>query len=188
MHDMVGGVLLTGGASTRLGVDKATLVVDGEPLAVRTGRVLASVCDPVVEVGPGVSGLRAVREDPPGAGPLAAFVAGANALGVVPVLLLACDMPFVEAPLLRLLAQWPGDGTVVPVADGRFQYACARYGAASIDEAVAALRRGRAGLKDATDATTAYLYDEWRAVAPAHAFADLDTPADLERFGFGGRR
>jgi len=97
-------------------------------------------------------------------------------------------MPFVEAPLLRLLAGWPGDGAVVPVADGRFQYACARYGARSIDEAVAALRRGPAGLKHATDTTTTYLYDEWRAVAPAHAFADLDTPADLERFGFDAHR
>jgi molybdopterin-guanine dinucleotide biosynthesis protein A len=185
---MVGGVLLTGGASSRMGVDKATLVVDGEALARRTARVLASVCDPAVEVGPGVSGLRAVREDPPGAGPLAALVAGAAALGTIPLLLLGCDMPFVDAPLLRLLADWPGTGTVIPVADDRFQYACARYGSGAIDAAVAALGRGVGGLKCATDAGTIYLHDEWRAVAPPHAFADLDTPADLERFGFGGRR
>jgi molybdopterin-guanine dinucleotide biosynthesis protein A len=171
-----------------MGVDKATLVVDDEALAVRAARVLASVCNPIVEVGPGTSGLRAVREDPPGRGPLAALVVGAGALGTLPVVLLACDMPFVEPPLLRLLAEWPGDGTVVPVADGRIQYACARYGARSVDEAVAALRRGPAGLKHATDTMTTYLHDEWRAVAPAHAFADLDTPADLERFGFDGHR
>jgi molybdopterin-guanine dinucleotide biosynthesis protein A len=188
MAMMVAGVLLTGGASSRLGVDKATLVIDGETLAVRAAGVLASVCDPVIEVGAGASGLRSTREDPPGGGPLAALVAGAEALGTLPVVLLACDMPFVDAPLLRLLAEWPGDGTVVPVADGRFQYACARYGARSIDEAVAALRRGPAGLKHATDTTTTYLHDEWRAVAPPHAFADLDTPTDLERFGFDGHR
>ena len=49
--------------------------------------------------------------------------------------LLACDLPFVDAALLRLLVEWPGTGTVIPVVDGRFQYACARYGAAAFDEA-----------------------------------------------------
>jgi molybdopterin-guanine dinucleotide biosynthesis protein A len=172
-----------------MGVDKATLVIDGEPLAVRSARTLAAVCDPVIEVGPGVSGLQSVREDPPGAGPLAALVAGAHAIGRFPVLLLACDMPFVVTALLQLLADFPGDGTVVPVAGGRSQYACARYGAASIDEAVAALRQGRAGLKQAIGTTATYLdEDAWRAVAPEHSFADLDTPEDLERFGFGAHR
>ena len=39
------------------------------------------------------------------------------------VLLLACDMPFVEVPLLRLFAEWPGTESVAAVADGRAQYA-----------------------------------------------------------------
>ena len=58
------GVLLTGGASRRMGTDKARLVVDGETLAARSARVLAAVCEPVIEVGPGVSGLPAVEEEP----------------------------------------------------------------------------------------------------------------------------
>ena len=96
--------------------------------------MLASVCDPVVEVGPGVSGLPAVREEPPGAGPLVALLAGVGALGEPSsVILLACDLPNVSPELLRLLVEWPGSGTVIPVVDGRFQYACARYGAATLD-------------------------------------------------------
>jgi molybdopterin-guanine dinucleotide biosynthesis protein A len=182
------GILLTGGASRRMGLDKATLVIDGETLAIRAARVLAAACNPVLDVGPGVSGLRATREDPPGGGPLAALVAGAHALGALPVVLLACDMPFVEPPLIRLLADWPGTGTVVPVSNGQFQYACARYGQASIDEGVAALRHGPAGLKHAMDTTVTYLREEWRAVAPDHAFSDLDTPDDLQRFGLEGHR
>ena len=75
------GVLLTGGASRRMGVDKARIVVNGETLAARSARVLASVCDPVVEVGSGVSGLPAVQEEPSGAGPLVAMLAGVGALG-----------------------------------------------------------------------------------------------------------
>jgi molybdopterin-guanine dinucleotide biosynthesis protein A len=182
---VIGGVLLTGGASRRLGTDKATLVVDGETLAARAARVLGAVCDEAVEVGPGVTSLRAVRESPPGSGPLAALVAGADALGRRPVLLLACDMPFVDVALLRLLAEWPGDGTVVPVAGGRLQYTCARYGAD-------ALQRGRDGARalKAVVGDGATVVDEavWRAVAPEHAFADIDTPDDLQRLREGGPR
>src|SRR4051812_19062640 len=125
---MVGAVLLTGGTSSRMGIDKATLEIEGQTLARRAADVLGHVCDPVLEVGDGATDLPAVREDPVGAGPLAALVAGADALGTAPVLLLACDMPFIEPALVALIVQQPGDGTVIPIADGRPQYGCARYG------------------------------------------------------------
>jgi molybdenum cofactor guanylyltransferase len=184
---MVAGVLLTGGASRRLGVDKATLRYRGETLAERAARVMRDVCDDVIEVGPGVTSLRAVRESPPGSGPVAALVAGATALRAAAVILLACDMPLVEPPLLELIGSYPGSETVVPVADGRAQYTCARYGATALATAVAS--GGRGGLKDLV-AADAVLLDEpqWRLVAPADAFADLDTPADLSRFGIEARR
>ena len=67
------GILLTGGRSRRMGVDKATLVLDGETLAVRAGRRLAAACAPTLEVGDGLSGLPSLREWPPGSGPLAAL-------------------------------------------------------------------------------------------------------------------
>ena len=184
----VGGIVLTGGASRRIGVDKATFVLDGETLAQRAARVLDAVCEPVIEVGPGVTSLRAVREHPPGSGPLAALVAGADALGVAPVVLLACDMPFVEAPLLELLARYGGPDTVVPLADGRAQYTCARYGADAVDAARSALVRGERSFVR-TFADVEHLAPEvWQQVAPAHAFTDVDTPEDVARLGLQRRR
>jgi molybdenum cofactor guanylyltransferase len=182
---LLAGVLLTGGASRRMGSDKSQLVVNGETLAARGARVLSEVCDPVIEVGPSVSGLPAVREDPPGAGPLVALCAAVGALGNPrSVFLLACDMPFVEAPLLRLLADWPGTGTVIPVVDGRFQYACARYGGAALDEAVVALRSGESSLRGIAGADCEYVTAaDWGHVATERSFADVDTPDDLERLG-----
>src|SRR6478736_6845594 len=152
------GVLLTGGASTRMGTDKARLVVAGETLAARAARALSSVCDPVVEVGPRVSGLPAVEEEPRGAGPLVALLAGVGALGNPRVVvLLACDLPFGEPAVLQLLVERPGWGTVVPVVDGRFQYACARYGPASFDEAVASLHHGASSLREIAGADCEYV-------------------------------
>lgn len=175
-------MLLTGGASRRLGRDKATLPVGGESLAVRSARVLAAVCDPAVEAGPGVSGLPAVQEDPPFAGPLAGLLAAVDAhLLDAPVLLLACDLPLIEAPLLRMIAAWPGERSVVPVVDGKAQYACARYSAAAIDRARAS---GATTLRELTDRGVVFL-DEgvWGMVATPEMFRDVDTPDDLDSLG-----
>jgi molybdopterin-guanine dinucleotide biosynthesis protein A len=181
----ISGVLLTGGESRRMGVDKARIVVNGETLAARAARVLRSVCDPVIEVGSGVSGLPAVREEPAGGGPLVALLAGVGALGEPrAVLLLACDLPFVESPLLRLLADWPGSGTVIPMVDGRAQYACARYGEPVFAAARDALIRGERSLRAVAEAGAEFATEaDWSDVASALAFADADTPQDLHRLG-----
>ena len=180
------GVLLTGGASRRLGLDKATLVVAGERLADHAARVLGAVCGPIVEVGPGITGLPVCRENPVGSGPLAALVAGATALGTgasAGVVLLACDLPAVEEQLVRLVALWPGGSTVVPVAGGRRQPVCARYGKAALDEAIVALASGERSLRGLLGRIDHDLLDEsiWSAVAPLDVFSDIDTPADLAR-------
>ena len=191
---MVAGLLLTGGASRRLGRDKATLVVHGERLADRGARVLGAVCAPVLEVGPGVSALPSVREEPAGSGPLAALAAGGAELSRRghddAALLRGVDLAFVDAPLLELLATWPGDGVVVPVRDGRRQTCCARFGREALVTAAQLVARGERSLHALLDATSVVDVpeEEWRAVAPAHALDDLDTPEDLVRFGLEGGR
>jgi len=107
-------VVLTGGASRRLGRDKATTHVGGGRLV---DRLLAGVpVDvPVVIVGPVLDGLvRPVafrREDPPGSGPLAGIGAGLTAVGTSLVGVIAADMPFavpvVAAALARLADERP---------------------------------------------------------------------------------
>jgi len=168
-----------------MAADKAGIVWRGETLARRAGRVLSEVCAPVVEVGSGVSGLGCVREDPAGSGPLAALVAGARALATPgPLVLLACDLPFVEPPVLRLLADWPGRATVIPMSGGRLQYACARYGADAVARSESALRYGEPALREAAGTVYDVVTEStWRLVAPPDAFADVDTPADLDRLG-----
>jgi molybdopterin-guanine dinucleotide biosynthesis protein A len=183
------GLLLTGGASTRLGVDKAELRRDGERLADRSARLLAAACDPALEVGPGVSRLPGVREEPPGGGPLAAVVAGAAALttrGVdQPVLVLAVDLPFVDAALLGWLSEHPAPGAVVPRVDGVAQSLCARYTAADLVVAAALRARGRSALRDLLAAVPVTYLDEaaWGTITNRRAFTDVDTPDAVARAG-----
>jgi molybdenum cofactor guanylyltransferase len=183
------GLLLTGGASSRLGAPKAELRRAGERLADRGARVLTAVCATALEVGPGASSLPAVREDPPGAGPLAAVVAGAAALAARgltgPVLVLAVDAPFVEAELLGWLAEHPAPGSVVPRVAGRAQPLCARYGPADLALAADLVAGGLAALRDLLAAAPVTYADEdaWSAVATERAFLDVDTPESVDRAG-----
>jgi molybdopterin-guanine dinucleotide biosynthesis protein A len=185
----IAGLLLTGGASSRLGVSKAELLRDGERLADRGARLVAAVSDPALEVGPGVTPLPAVREQPAGAGPLAALIAGAHEAtrrhATGGVLLLAVDLPFVDVPLLAWLAEHPAPGAVVPRVDGVPQPLCARYADSDLPVAARLRAAGRASMRALLDAVPVTYVDEadWGPVADRRAFLDVDTAAAVRRAG-----
>ncbi len=188
----VAGLLLTGGASRRLGSPKADLRVGGERLADRNARLLASVTSPALEVGPGWSSLESVQEAAAGSGPLAAVAAGGARLvgrgaGDRSVLVLAVDLPFLDEAVLRALADAPPADAVVPRVDGRLQPLCARYSAAALVRAGEMLSAGERSMHALVDALAPSVrwFDEpeWSAVTTARCFADVDTPEDAHRFG-----
>jgi molybdenum cofactor guanylyltransferase len=185
----VGGILLTGGTSRRLGTDKAGLVLDGVTLAERGATTLRAAGLVAVEVGPGHTGLPAVREEPPGSGPLAALVAGfaalAGVLGAAPdsVVLLACDLPHARPAVDALVAAPAGAALVVPLdADGRAQYVCARYGADVVARAATLVATGERSLRALVATVPAPQRSELTGL-PADALADIDTVADARRWG-----
>ncbi|MEV4761316.1 NTP transferase domain-containing protein [Micromonospora chokoriensis] len=128
-------VVLAGGAARRMGgVDKPAVPVGGRPMR---DRVLAAVADatPRVLVGPAdavPNGVRVVREDPPGGGPVAAAAAGLAVLDpdTTLVALLAADLPLLTRPaigeLLDHLTQVEPqpDGACFVDGDGRRQSLC----------------------------------------------------------------
>jgi molybdopterin-guanine dinucleotide biosynthesis protein A len=121
------GVVLAGGASRRMGRDKAALAVDGETLAARAARRLLGVC-PRVAIADGGRGLvpgLPCLPDAPGAGPAAGILGAARAWPGHSLLVLACDLPRVsEALLQELVRRLPvveggeaGDAPDAPGAD-----------------------------------------------------------------------
>jgi molybdopterin-guanine dinucleotide biosynthesis protein A len=183
------GLLLTGGSSRRLGTDKAILLLQGERLVDRSLRLLGEVSDPMIEVGPGYGEGPSVCESPPGAGPLAALGAGASALAAAnfrgAVLVLAVDLPGIDAAVLTWLVEHPAPATVVPIVDGIPQTLCARYGADALDAVPALLAAGERSLQALLATVPVHMarIDEWgSAVSPA-AFADVDTPEDAAHAG-----
>jgi molybdopterin-guanine dinucleotide biosynthesis protein A len=183
-------VVLAGGAGRRLGgVSKPTLTVAGRPML---HRVLAAVEDasPRVVVGPPElplpPGVLLTREEPAGAGPVAAAAAG---LARVPaqtshVALLAADLPLLTAEAihrLRRAADVPAlDGAVYVDNDGRPQWLCGVW-------RVSALRRRLAALGDLAGVPLHTLLGDLRAgylAATGYGpppWWDCDTGADIRR-------
>src|SRR5215218_5397944 len=119
---MVAGAVLAGGASRRMGRDKATLVVGGVELASLALAVAARVADPVVLVAPEGHPARRLAAAPvadPGRGPLAALAAALGALDADHVLVLAGDHPGLRVELLAHLVALAGRRPVADRPPGR---------------------------------------------------------------------
>jgi molybdopterin-guanine dinucleotide biosynthesis protein A len=174
------GLVLTGGASSRMGVAKASIQLHGVSLGRRVADAMRTVADPVLAVGPAFdTGLGAV--DDPRQGPLVAFVAGADALAdrghAGPIVLAACDLAFVDEAGVRLVVESLGshDG-VIPVVAGRDQPALSCYTPHAVAEARRLVARGARSLHEWVAAM-----DVCRISADERLLMDVDTPADLER-------
>lgn len=182
----VAGLLLTGGASRRMGRCKATIPWAGTTLAQHLGAGLAAVAAPALEVGPGHSGLEAVADDLPGAGPLAAVATGAAALRsrgwTGPALVVATDLPWCDRRILGLLAATPGTASVVPVdTSGHRQLLCARYSATALARAQDAVATGARAVRAALEGETVIELppSRWVPIAGPAALDDVDHPEDL---------
>lgn len=133
------GVVLAGGRGRRLGGDKAIVELEGRALLHYPIEALHEVCDDVVVVAkrdtllPTLSGIADLWIEPDT--PRHPLVGVAHALGLAvgrPVLVVAVDLPLVDAATLRAIidaAPAPEDAETVaaPRAYGRLQPLCALY-------------------------------------------------------------
>jgi molybdopterin-guanine dinucleotide biosynthesis protein A len=148
------GAVLTGGRSTRMGRDKASLVVDGTPMGLRVIEALraAGAAEVFAVGGAGVGDVRVVPDD--GApGPMAGVRAALAAARHDAVVVLACDLPDVSPDGVRAVvdALVADDGALVavPVVNGQLEplhAAWRRAALAAIDPDEPAVHRVIAGL------------------------------------------
>jgi len=104
----VTGVLLVGGASRRFGSPKALARFEGETLAERAYRVLATACDSVIAVGKTADGLPlpfpVVDDRSEIRAAMVGLAAGLRAAKTDLCLVLPVDLPHMTPDALRLLA------------------------------------------------------------------------------------
>src|SRR5277367_1946225 len=151
----VGGFILAGGESSRMGRDKALLELDGEALIVRVTRLLESLADGCAVIGDCIRleglALRIIGDEYPGAGPLGGIVTALKASSAEWNLIVACDLPYLKREWLEILigrAVQSDAAAVVPMNERRAEPLCAMYRKRAETSIRAALERGTRKVTD----------------------------------------
>ncbi len=145
---VVGGIVLCGGQSRRMGRCKATLPFGEEVLLQRVVRLLGGGVEPCVVVAavgqplpPLPPEVSVIRDRAAGRGPLEGLCCGLAGLGsrVEAAYVTACDVPFLRPEFVQRMAQLLGDHEVVVPTDGALHHPLAAVYRTRLVATIAAL-------------------------------------------------
>lgn len=200
LSGQVAGIILAGGASRRMGANKALLSLNGESLIERTVRCLEQVCGRILlSVNDPDSfrnlGVECVPDRYPGQGPMAGIHAALTASDRTWNIVAACDMPFISpallGALLRLAESGHGHGdsasaeqeAVIPVIQGRMHPLLALYRKETAAGLERRLQEGRLRMTDWIEELDALLVPEDQlevlmGCSPRKAVFNMNRPED----------
>lgn len=188
---MLAGAVLTGGSSTRMGVDKALIEIDGVAMAARVANALrAARCAPIALVGGdlealGQLGETTVADVHPGAGPVGGIITAIRALGgsADGVVIASCDLAFLTSDhVLALTSRFEaGDaiGCDVVVArtepGAQVQPLCAVWRTSALERIESAFDAGTRSVFGVLDVLVVA-----EVVVAADGLRNINTPSDLD--------
>ena len=186
LMEQIAAFILAGGASSRMGTDKAQLRIEQQTFTERIAETLLKITDSVSIVGrdSDESSLPSVADVYPKWGALGGIHAALTACEREWAIIVACDLPFVTAELFSYLAAQRMDhDAVVPIQeDGRPQPLAALYRVAScLPHATRLIEAGRRRPLDLLESvkTRRVVFDELRNFARAQSFfVNINTPED----------
>lgn len=182
------GIVLAGGASLRMGRDKAGIELHGETLAGSAARRLSAVCPEVALADAGRALLLGLPSlpDGPGRGPAAGLLGAAQRFPGRPLLALACDLPRVPVALLAELAgSGPDIDWAVPRWAGGIEPLCALWSPRALAVLAKRVEQGRFALWPLAEEALTVRWLEGDLLAgfgaPEEVFFNVNTPQDLGR-------
>ncbi|HLK60075.1 MAG TPA: molybdenum cofactor guanylyltransferase [Chthonomonadaceae bacterium] len=184
-----GAIVLAGGKSERMGQDKALLSFRGHTLLEGVLLTLRPLVGEIVVVtaSPNRYELHEVREVTdlfPDCGPVGGIITGLRELGEGQHLVVACDMPLLQTPVLRVLldaasAEWDA---VIPEIGGRLEPLCAVYSASALSPLKNFFTSGQRAAHKALQTLRVRKLEEevLRRLDPQLiTFTNINTPQDL---------
>ena len=181
-------LILAGGESRRMGKDKANLSFSGrtllEKITLELSPLFSSIIVSTKEHRSDCS-LPQVPDHSEHHGPLAGLFAGLEHSGTSWIFAVACDMPFISAPLVEYLSMLrEGYDAVVPIASNHPQPMAAFYSRKSLEALRDLMQDGNAhSMREFLDRISVLYVNEekLREHDPMlRSFFDLDTPHDFE--------
>ena len=185
-------LILCGGFSERMGRDKASLPFGDETMLERIAAVVQPCVDEVhlvaregQEIPSNAKlGLPVARDPAEGNGPLAGLAAGLRAITPERAFVVSCDVPLLEADLVRgLFATCKNHRAVIPRIDGHFMTTCAVYSKTLVEEIDQMLLAGERRPRAIAQTDNVLTLDEHdvRAFDPnLRSFVDCNTRERLE--------
>jgi len=179
----VEAVLLTGGASSRMGTDKGALLIQGVPLARRIASSLHAKDIPVTVLGrEPLSGFRFLKDADEFQGPLMALSA------FVPTsqwcLIFSCDLPLFDSDAVMKLLQLGErrqEEAIIPVVEGRLQPLSGLYRSTSFSKIRDVLDGGKRSMMAWLDRIKVYSVDLKTLGVASDVFKNANTPEELSR-------
>ncbi len=177
------GFVLAGGRSSRMGQDKALLLLDGATLVERALEKMKTVCASVAIAGGGealASFGRVVPDSVPGCGPLGGIVAALESTEFEWSLFLPVDVPLLTVDFLREFGRRclaSSAIAVMPQIGGRAEPICAGYSRRALPGLRQALEAGR--FKVTAAAAASGLVDYVEIVDAAGMFVNVNTPEEF---------
>jgi molybdenum cofactor guanylyltransferase len=190
-REEIGGFVLAGGASSRMGRAKGLLTFAGKPLIVHMARLVESVAEMPFVIGPasayGGMGFRVVGDDRRNLGPLGGICTALRVTTQGWNLIVGCDLPFLTREWLEFLVDRAMDSpadVVVPLNERGYEPLCAMYRKRAHGEIEAAIGRGARKITEGLGELTLAAIEpsEWKAFDPqGRLFKNVNTPADYEQ-------
>lgn len=175
----IGGVVLCGGRSSRMGQPKALLPFGAETLLQRVVRILSEIVDPIVVVAAAdqqlptlPAAVRVLSDEQEYAGPLAGMGQGLSGIAADAdgAYVSACDVPLLRGEFVRAMIAALGDYDAAVPRDGKFYHPLAGVYRSSLAGRIASLldagTRRPLHLIESVN-TLAVRVDDLRAIDPA---------------------
>jgi len=188
---IITGVVQAGGKSTRMGGDpKALMELGGRPIVARVLDVVRQVTERVLLVTNtpelyAFLGLPMVPDVFPEGGSLGGIYSGLRAAPGEAAFTVACDMPFLSAPVARLVLARAGEADVVaPRIGEQWETLHACYGKACLGPMERRLREGQLRITGFFEDVRVLAITEAEVAAvgdPARVFMNVNTPDELAR-------
>jgi molybdopterin-guanine dinucleotide biosynthesis protein A len=185
------GVIQAGGKSTRMGGGpKALMELGGRPIVARVLDIVRQVTERVLLVTNtpdlyAFLGLPMVPDVFPEGGSLGGIYSGLRAAPGDAAFTVACDMPFLSAPVARLVLARAGEADVVaPRIGEQWETLHACYGKACLAPMERRLREGRLRITGFFEEVRVLAITEAEVAAvgdPARVFMNVNTPDELAR-------
>ena len=189
----IGGIVLCGGLSTRMGRPKAWLPFGGELMLPRVVRILSEVVSPIVviaarnqDVPELPANVPVLRDEHDECGPLAGLAVGLAALAgrCDAAYSASCDVPLLTAEFVRRVVELLGDDEVAIPHDGEFLHPLAAvYRTSLAPVARGLIDQGQRRLLRLIDYARVRVIDvsDLRDVDPElHSLRNINSPEDYE--------